>query len=482
MATSDPSPAEGSEPTSETEPLPVDGAESPTGAPLPDADEPEEVDELEEIDETEALRRSNAELLRRNSELEERASKPKRNWANIGRAAGVFVLVLLGAICATLSVPAIWSRNLVLNTDRYVQTMTPLASNPGIQNAVIKAIDDQFAANVDVKALLADVLPPRAAVLAGPLQSAANSLVNTVATKFVQSDAFVQIWVQVNRIAHTQIVAVLTGKQTADDALSIQNGSVLLNLAPIVEQVKTSLVQAGLSVASRVPAVGVTIQIAEVKGIESARHYVNLLNRIAHWLPLLAIIFFVLAAFLSRRHRRTIVICALSTAFGMVLLGAALAIGKSVYLNNLPLRYLTESSASSLFDTLVRYLRDGLRLVFVGALLVTLIVWITGATSSATKLRRVVVAAPKGFTERWVGSSAGRVIAENRVVFSVGAAILGALILVLWSDPSVLVVVIIALLTGAVLLVLNAFRAAPGGGDPDSSPPGDSPAAAVGAR
>ncbi|SOD72465.1 hypothetical protein SAMN05892883_1856 [Jatrophihabitans sp. GAS493] len=511
MATSDPSQsAEGSEPASDTEPLPTEETEpvqsiepatatepletvasEPTVEPAT-ATEPLEASApvetldasapVETLDEAELLRRQNAELLRRNSELEKRVQRPPRNWANIARAAGVFVLVLLGAVCATLSVPAIWSRNLVLNTDRYVQTMTPLASNPGIQAAVIKAVDQQFAENVDVKALLADVLPPRAAVLAGPLQSAANSLVNTVATKFVESDAFVTIWVQVNKIAHTQIVALLTGKGSASDVLSIQNGNVLLNLAPIVEQVKTQLVQAGLGVAARVPAVGVTIQIAEVKGIEAARTYVHLLDRIAHWLPLLAIIFFVLAAFLSRRHRRTVVISALSTAFGMLLLGIGLAIGKSVYLNDLPLQYLTESSAGELFDTVVRYLRDGLRLVFVGALLVTLIVWLTGPTTSATKLRRVVVAAPKVVTEQWVGSPAGQVIAENRVVFSVGVAALAALVLLLWSDPSVLVVVVIAVITGAILLVLNSFRVTSNGADPDSSPAGDSLGTVVGAR
>jgi hypothetical protein len=69
---------------------------------------------------------------------------------------------------------AIWGRNLVMNSDRYVETMKPIAADAGVQDVVISAVDRRVDENLDVKALLADVPPPRSQVLAGPLQSAAE--------------------------------------------------------------------------------------------------------------------------------------------------------------------------------------------------------------------------------------------------------------------------------------------------------------------
>src|SRR4029077_11105702 len=95
----------------------------------------------------------------------------------IARSAGISIILVLSVICLVLTPVVVWGRNLLLNTDRYVQTVEPLASNPGVQNTVIAAVDAQFQGRIDLKSLLDPVLPPRAAqVLVPPLQGAADSL------------------------------------------------------------------------------------------------------------------------------------------------------------------------------------------------------------------------------------------------------------------------------------------------------------------
>src|SRR3954453_17860979 len=105
------------------------------------------------------LRARLEDLQERNAALEATSAPPHRGLATL-RAVGVVVLISLGAVLATAAVPTIWARNLVLNTDRYVQTLQPLANDPGVQNAVVKAVEEQFNRNVDVADIVAQTLPP----------------------------------------------------------------------------------------------------------------------------------------------------------------------------------------------------------------------------------------------------------------------------------------------------------------------------------
>ncbi|HLM18667.1 MAG TPA: hypothetical protein VK549_12660, partial [Acidimicrobiia bacterium] len=54
------------------------------------------------------------------------------------------ILLVVGFILVPLSAVAIWTHNQLTNTDRYVETVSPLADNEDIQqtvaNVVVKAI------------------------------------------------------------------------------------------------------------------------------------------------------------------------------------------------------------------------------------------------------------------------------------------------------------------------------------------------------
>ncbi|HUJ64131.1 MAG TPA: hypothetical protein VLX59_01250, partial [Acidimicrobiales bacterium] len=169
----------------------------------------------------------------------------------IARSTAAVILIVLGILCMTLSPLTIWGRNLILNTDRYVETLKPIAHNTGVQNAIVTAVDKHVDQNIDVKQLISQSnLPPKAAQALGPaLQSALSSLVNTVVTKFVQSKAFVTLWVAINKTAHTQLVYFLTGSRQS--GLKVNNkGELVLDLSPVVSTVKKQLVSAGLTVAN----------------------------------------------------------------------------------------------------------------------------------------------------------------------------------------------------------------------------------------
>lgn len=401
-----------------------------------------------------SLRKRIEQLERRNRELEDAHSTGHRT-RNALRATAVVVLIALGAVFATASVPAVWGRNLVLNTDRYVQTLKPLASDPGLQRAIVKAVDEQFEANVDIGAALNEALPPRAAtVLTGPLQSAAASLVDTVATKFVASKAFRVLWEQMNRVAHRALVAILKGEGGQNAPLTVKDGILYLNLAAVVAAIKSRLVEAGLAVAAKVPTVGATIQLMQLKGLTKAQSAVRSFDRIANWLPVLAVLCFTAGVLAARGRRRAVVTCALATAGGMLLIAIGVLVGRRIYLDSLPLKYLTAGDAGRVFDTLVRFLRDGLRIVFVVAILLSLLMWLTGRTHHAQATRRWIADRARAITSVGSQSRFAGVIAANRRTVSIGIGAFGALVLVLWTNPGLATVLVITLITAALIVLV----------------------------
>jgi hypothetical protein len=398
--------------------------------------------------------------------------KRKRTVGSIARATGCVLLCVLGVLCLTLSPLAIWGRNLILNTDRYVSTLEPLASNPGVQQGIVNVVDKQVQDNLDISSYLNDALPPRAAkALSGPIQSGLNSLVNQITTKFVESKAFHTLWVTINRTAHQQIVNVLTGKKVTNPSLQVRNGVLYLDLSAVVDNVKDQLVKAGITVAQNIPAVGTTIQVAQVKGLESARRGVRAVNTIADWLPWIGLALVAAGVALARRWRRALIGSALGLAIGMVVIGLGLLIGRTIYLNNLPGTYFSSTTSASIYNTVVRFLREGIRIVFVVALLVALGVWVSGPSRHAVTLRRGV---SRGWGKiHWRSGSGpvGEFLASYATILRVAIVAIAFLLMLLVSGLSLASFLLIVVIAALLLILLEIFRA-PGGQPEETTPVG----------
>lgn len=153
-----------------------------------------------------------------------------------------------------LSVIAVWANSIVRDTDRYVATVGPLASDPDVQKAVTNRVTNVVLAQIDVDALVKQLqdavsekgVPPRAAQLVGnldgPITSGLKQLVSGTVERVVSSSAFETVWVEANRKVHSAVDKALTGE--ADGAVSLKNDQVAIDVAPIVAQVKERLVGA----------------------------------------------------------------------------------------------------------------------------------------------------------------------------------------------------------------------------------------------
>jgi hypothetical protein len=361
------------------------------------------------------------------------------------------VLIVVGCVLAPLAGVAVWARNQVTNTDRYVRTVAPLASDPAIQTAIADQITAQIFTYLDVQGLtnqtvdalaargLRPQLADRLRGFAGPLASGIQGFVRTEVGKIVQSQAFADAWVQANRVAHQALVKALTGQ--GDGAVTVEGDTVTLNLAPFIETVKQQLVAGGFGLAARIPEVNASFVLFDVKNLTQARSAFNLLNTLGVWLPIIAIVLLAVGVFVAKDHRRAVVGAAVGVAVAMVGLGLSLAVFRTIYLDAVPAAVLPHDAAAVLYDTIVAYLRLGLRTILVLALVVAGGAFLTGQSTTALRTRQRMTAGIgrlRGGAEH-AGLRTGPVgtwVHANRTLLRIAAVTLAALALVFWSQPT----------------------------------------------
>lgn len=368
--------------------------------------------------------------------------------------------IVMGLVALTLSPLAIWRRNVILNTDRYVATVAPLASNAGVRDAIVAQVDAHIEAGLPVTTYVKRVLPPRAAkVLASPIRSAVYGLINTTTTRFVDSKLFPTLWVTINRVAHAQLVAILMGKKIAYGALYIKSGSIVLDLGAVVEQVKDLLVKSGLTLAAHLPTVGATLEIAKAKRIERAQRLVRALNPMADWLPVLGLALVTGGIVLAGKRRRALIVAALGLCLGMTILGVGLIIARNAFASGVPRHILPQPTAFYIFDTVVRYLRVGVRLVFVMGLLVAAGAWVSGPSLGAVAVRRSISNTTRHRAQSGSERRVSDVVARYTNPLRVGVVGAAAFVLFFISGPTAIMATILAMVVAVLLMAIEVLRA-----------------------
>ncbi|AIR99826.1 hypothetical protein [Streptomyces glaucescens] len=393
------------------------------------------------------------------------------------RQAGSSVLLLLALLLAPLAVVAAWVQDTVSDTDRYVRTVAPLASEPAVQDVVINRLTDRVVADVDVAAVtdaLAKTLqdagaPPRvvegAKSLEGPLRNAVRTVVDRTVTRVITGDAFQQVWEGANRRAHAAVVNMLTGDR--EGALRAEGDTVELDVGAVVDQVRERLVDAGFDKAAAIPDSDRTITLFQTEELGKAQDAMRLLDVLGTWLPVLTVVLAALAVWTAPAHRVMLVTTAAGVALMMVVLLVALAVVRRVYLDSVPPGALPTDAAAAVYDTFVRFLRDSTRTLLVVAVITALVACLYGPGRPARAVRtaadRSTSAAGRRLGRAGMRTgSTGRWLADHRAWTTAVVIAAGALALVLWNHPTVAAVALVLGVAVAVLIVLAVLAAAAG--------------------
>ena len=386
------------------------------------------------------------------------------------------VLIVLACILVPVSVLTVWVHDIALDTNRYVDTVGPLASNPAIEDAARNRIVHAVDVRVDGKRVTAELaawlqsqgLPPAAAQavkgLAPQLNAAVNSATEKVATRFVQSDRFEKIWTNANRAAHAAVVHALTGKGRG--AIGVEEGTVTLDVGTAVDRVKQELVDAGVSPASHIPDVDKQMVLFKSDKLKRAQGAAHALDVVGTWMPVLTVVIGAAGVLLAYRRRRALAKTALGAAFAALVVAIALVVARRYYLDHLPPQVQSKAAAAAIFDQLLHFLRITLRTVIVLGVVIALGAYLVGPGRLA-RATRATSERTADSVARWADSHeirtgrAGTWTADHRRLLTVVVLLLLALWFALWNHPTVLTVLLLVLIL-LVALALIALLAATG--------------------
>ncbi|MFE9605087.1 hypothetical protein [Streptomyces hokutonensis] len=379
------------------------------------------------------------------------------------------VLIVLTCVLVPVSVLTVWVHDIVLDTDRYVATVKPLASDPAIEEAARNRIVQAVDVRVDGKRATAELaawlqsqgLPPTAARavrgLAPQLDAAVTGAADKVATRFVRSDRFEKVWTSANRAAHAAVVHALTGKGRG--AVGVDEGTVTLDVGTAVDRVKQELVDAGVTPAANIPDVDkqmVLFKSDQLKRMQGAAHALDVLGT---WMPVLTVVLGAAGVFLAYGRRRALAKTALGAAGAALVVAVGLVVARHYYLDHLPPQVQSEAAAAAVFDHLLHFLRVTLRTVIVLGVVVALGAYFVGPGRGARAVRTSSERTADSVA-RWADAHdirTGRVgtwTADNRRRLTIGFLLVLALLFALWNHPTVLTVLLLVLVFLAMLAVI----------------------------
>jgi hypothetical protein len=380
------------------------------------------------------------------------------------------LLIVIFCLLAMFSVSGRWARDIVFDTDRYVETVSPLATDPAIQAAFSTKIADATLQAIDVPSVVdqglqtlgtADFVPPKVAallpLLEQPLTSGIDQFVRDQINNLATSDLFAQAWVEANRQAHTQLVNALNGET---GSVEITDGRVSVNMAAFIATVKSALESRGLRIASKIPDVQATFTVFQSADLARAQKAASTLNTTATWLPIITLIFLAAGIYVARNRRRTILGAGIGLIIGMAVVLVGLRVGRSAYLDALPPDSLPTDAATNLFDTLTRFLVSAGVAGLALGIVMALAAYLSGPSQIGRAVQRGVhrltdaIASPLG--RQFPGMAQTADFLTKYLVYARMIVIgIAALVIFLWSHPTSRVIFVTALIALLVLFIVE---------------------------
>jgi hypothetical protein len=292
-------------------------------------------------------------------------------------------LVVVGTLVTLLAIFSIWANRQLLNTDNWVSTSGRVIANEKVDERLASYLAEEVFTGERLEAKLEEVLPPKLAPLASAVAGGLHGLAPQVAQRLLEAPRVQALWGDANRKAHEELLEVLDGGGTT---VSTQNGTVTLDLKPIVETLGERVGASELG--ERLPAGAGRLTIIHSDELEAAQKGVKLLRHLPIVLTLLALILFALAVWFGGPRRREAL---RAVGVGFVVAGALVlllrTLGGHYVVDALAKNESGKPAFEAVWGIATSLLADVARSALAFGILVFLAAWLAGPTRIATRLR-----------------------------------------------------------------------------------------------
>jgi hypothetical protein len=355
------------------------------------------------------------------------------------------LLLIVYLIAIGLAVPSIWARNQLLDTDRFVRTVAPLAENEDIQNGIVNRVSSYVSTAVADSAVVSG---GEREALAAVVPAVTSVAIENVTRSVVTSPEFAPLWEEAARVAHTGLEALLTGGTSP--YFSSEKGQVAIELSAIVSAVQNELANRGVAVT--LPTTNVQYVLFESDELSSLQEITKVVDELAVILPIVALIALIAFVVLSASRRGALIAASLGLAVMMATVLVFILANRWLYLRALS-DSVNQDAARATFDILTYYLRLALRVLSVIGVALAALLYFT---------RKIGVPGlgRQSLSERW--PSVGKLetaVAGNKWLAGAALTSLVVLLLAIWDGLTIEWALIISLL-GLIGLVLI-YRAKP---------------------
>lgn len=256
------------------------------------------------------------------------------------------LLYVLTSISIAATSMAVWTHEVALTTDRWVEIVGPVAADPAVQQAVSATVARKVVLALDVQDRLETILSVRLQPLAAPIAAQVEQGLQRRLATAMATPEFLAAWTEANRSVHRQVVEVLRGRS---EVLFVDGGVLVIDVWPLVGIALAQLQADGVldaatslpdlshglpagslddldaALGGRIPASLGTVPIAPADGLLAAQRVASLFDAITAGLIVVSLLLALATIWFAKRRRTAVILVAVGSAAGLLL--ASFAIG-----------------------------------------------------------------------------------------------------------------------------------------------------------
>ena len=313
------------------------------------------------------------------------------------------LLIIVASLLAPFAVGALWADRTITETDTFVETLAPLADDPAVQQTVATEVSTALIDAIDAKTRVAEALSKLNGPLAGVrpdsaiaegIASGINGAIQSGVTSYTQSDRFGDAWMAIATLLQEQFVKLLN-RDTANAAVTLEDGQIVLDTKVAVEKVQAQLVERGVPFADKLEVPGREVVLADAPNLQTAATALGIFLPVANWLWLVVLLMFLVGILLWRPRSRGVMWTGIGLAIGGGLMYAGLNLGQAQLVDQAPADFA--DVLTSVSTTMLRFLVNATLVMICLGIALAIAGWLAGATRSGRKVRDAIA----GAAHRW---------------------------------------------------------------------------------